>query len=109
MTRSDEDAATETLPFLVTVEDGDDDTMGLFRHGDREVALRDIPVAALRASVRRTLAGLRGVFEDVADETGRLRLREAQFNFEVSAKGGLNLIGTSEIATKGAITLIFRE
>ncbi|MBN1174179.1 MAG: hypothetical protein JXA67_18555 [Micromonosporaceae bacterium] len=109
MTPSDPAATVETLPFLVTVEDDDDETMGLFRHGDREVALRDIPVAALRASVRRTLAGLRSIFDDVTDETGRLRLREAQFNFEVSAKGGFNLIGTSEVATKGAITLIFRE
>lgn len=109
MTPFEQEATVETLSFLVSVEDGDDETMGLFRRGDREVALREIPVAALRASVRRTLAGLRSVFEDAADEAGRLRLCEAQFNFEVSAKGGLNLIGTSEVATKGALTLIFRE
>ncbi|MEU4633838.1 hypothetical protein ACGFLT_08390 [Micromonospora chalcea] len=99
----------DTLPFLVSVEVSDDpDTMGLFRKGEREVAVRHIPIAVLRESVRHTVAALRTVFDEVAEETGRLRLAEAQFSFEVSAKGGLNLVGTTEIGSKGAVTLTFR-
>jgi hypothetical protein len=110
MSPAGQEPAVESLPFLIAVDgDEDDNSMGLFRRGERDVVLRDIPVAVLRRNVLRTVAALRGVFDDVAEETGRLRLREAQLSFEVSAKGGLNLVGTTEIGSTGAITLTFRE
>ena len=105
----DGDQDNDSLPFLISIDEEDDDTMGLFRRGERPVVLRDIPVAVLRRSVERTVAALQQVFDGVTDETGRLRLQEAQFCFEVSAKGGLNLVGTTEVASKAAITLTFRE
>lgn len=110
MSSRDEELVDESLPFLVALdEDAEDNTKGLFRRGEREVALRDIPVAVLRHNLERTVAALRGMFDDIAAEPGRLRLREAQFSFEVSAKGGLNFVGTTEVGSTGAITLTFGE
>jgi hypothetical protein len=104
------ESAVDSLPFLVAIEEEtDDETMGVFRRGEREVVLREIPVAVLRQSVQRAVTALRGIFDDVAAETGRLQLREAQFSFEVTAKGGLNFVGTTEVGSKGAITLTFKE
>jgi hypothetical protein len=103
---------TATLPFLVSVEDGEPPgaggTKGIFSRGDSEVALREIPITVLRDNLRRTVAGLRELFDEIARTGGELPLRQAQIGFEVTASGGIALLGTTaEIAGKGAITLTF--
>jgi hypothetical protein len=100
-----------TLPFLVTADDPDDaDVMGgLFRRPDADVVLRDIPLRALRASIRATVEAVCSLFDDVADMRGPVRLREAQVGVEVSASGGIQLIGTAQVGATGGITLVFRQ
>jgi len=98
------------LTFVVAVDGETDDTVmgGLFRRGDREVAPRQIPAAVLRENVRKAVAGLRAVFDEVADaDTGRLRLREAHVAVEVSATGGVQFIGTAEVGASATISLVF--
>jgi hypothetical protein len=98
------------LPFLVADDLTDNqDTMGLFRRGEREVAARLIPVDALRENVSAAVAALRSVFDELTQDAGRMRLREVQVGFEVTATGGVNFIGTAEVGAKGAITLTFGE
>jgi hypothetical protein len=100
-----------TLPFLVTAEDvGDQDAMGgIFRRSDADVVVRNIPVAELRENLRTTVVALCSLFQETVDPSGTVQLREAQVGFEVSASGGIQLIGTAQVGAKGAITLVFRR
>lgn len=102
---------TEMLTFLVAVDDEDTgNSMGLFSVRDRAVALREIPVAVLRKNLARATVALRAVFDEVArEESGVLRLKEAQIGLEVSGSGGISMVGTAQVGTTAAITLIFGE
>ncbi|WP_225438540.1 hypothetical protein [Candidatus Frankia nodulisporulans] len=84
---------------------------GLFgrRDGDGDgPSIRHIPVTVLRENLRQITAGLRDLFDDIAAQPGGLPLREAQVTFEVTASGGIALVGTSaQVAGRGAITLTF--
>jgi hypothetical protein len=101
----------QSLSFLVVDEARDDqDAMGgLFRRGDADVVVREIPIEVLKDNLRGTVEALRSLFDEVADECHAMQLREAQIGFEVSASGGIQLIGTAQVGAKGAITLVFRR
>lgn len=100
-----------TLPFLVVAEEADvQDAMGgIFRRGDADVVVREIPLSILRNNLRTTIAAVRSLFEEVADQAGPVRLREVQIGLEVSASGGVQLIGTAQVGAKRAITLVFQQ
>ena len=104
-------AGTQSLSFLVIDEAPDDqETMGrLFRRGDADVVVREIPIEILKDNLRAAVEALRSLFDELADESHTVQLREAQVGFEVSASGGIQLIGTTQVGAKGAITLIFRR
>ena len=99
------------LPFLVLDDDSaDTETMGgLFHRGEATIALREIPAAVLKASLKRTISMLNSVLSEVADESPGMRLQEVQIGIEVSASGGIALIGTAQAGTTGAITLVFHR
>jgi hypothetical protein len=105
---SREEAAGEVVPFLVRVDEApDSDTMTIFRRGDGETGVSLIPVDALRANLARTSKTFRKAFEEFSGDFGALQLNEVQVGLEISATGGVHLIGTAGV--KGAITLIFRD
>jgi hypothetical protein len=99
------------LPFLVPDEESEDaETMGgLFSRDDARVTLRQIPIEVLRESLRSTISTLSSILTEIADQSMAMQLHEAQIGFEVSASGGVQLIGTAQVGTKGAITLVFRR
>ncbi len=102
------EAVGDFVPFLVRVDEASDgDTMSIFRRGDGETGVCLIPVDALRANLAKTAETLRKAFEEFSGDLGALRLNEVQVGLEISATGGVLLIGTAGI--KGAITLIFRD
>ncbi|AEM81005.1 Pepco domain-containing protein [Streptomyces violaceusniger] len=83
-------------------------TKGLRRPGSTsEFTAVTLTSERLRESIESAVGTLRDVFERVADTTGRFPLKEVQLSFEISAKGGIRLIGTSEVEGKGGMTLIF--
>ncbi|WP_239341397.1 hypothetical protein [Frankia sp. CiP3] len=103
---------TCTLPFLVADDEEDvgGGDKGIFRRRGGETSVRNIPVAVLRESLRHVVDGLRGVFDEIAEAGGRLPLKEAQISFEVTASGGVTVIGaSSQVGATGAITLTFGE
>lgn len=112
-TEATDGAAGSSLLFLVSLDDedaagGPGGDMGIFGRGPAEPRLRDIPAAVLKENLRRTVAGLREVFGEIAAQDGPLALQQAQIAFEVTASGGVALVGTSaQLAAKGAITLTF--
>jgi hypothetical protein len=96
-----------SLTFIVRVaDDADDDTKGIFRRASEGTGQRDIPVRVLRENLHKTAALLREAFHDVAGQLHPLHLDEVQIGLEVSASGGVALIGTGEV--KAGITLVFR-
>jgi hypothetical protein len=100
-----------TLPFLVTFED-DPETggeKGIFSKGNAEPKVRNIPVHVLRENLAKTVDSLRDVFDDIAEGVGKLPLKSAQITFEVTATGGITLVGTAQVSGKGAITLTFGD
>jgi len=99
------------LPFLVVADDGSpDDTMGgLFRRGDETIVLRQIPARIFRESLSRTITMLSSVLGEIADESLGMPLKEVQIGVEVTASGGIQLVGTAQAGTTGAITLVFRR
>ncbi|MGW7454058.1 Pepco domain-containing protein [Streptomyces sp. NPDC054787] len=108
-------AEEKTVSFLVSIDDTDTDfpsgggEMGIFRRKDEEGSfVRDIPVAVLRANLQRAVDGLQQMIGEIAVPEGGMPLRQAQVSFEVTASGGIALVGTSaQVAAKGAITLTF--
>ncbi|WP_435822502.1 Pepco domain-containing protein [Microbispora bryophytorum] len=103
--------STETLPFLVSDEESGtaaEGEMGIFGRGDGTLSVRQIPVAVLRENLRRTVGSLRELFDEIAAAEGGLPLKEAQITFEVTASGGITIVGANaQAAGKGAITLTF--
>jgi hypothetical protein len=98
------------LPFLVLEEEPEEqDSMGLFRRGDAPVVLRDIPLDVLRASLKPVVASLRSLFDELGDGSPGVQLREAQVGIQVSASGGVQLIGTAQAGATGVLTLVFRK
>ncbi|MGI5224758.1 Pepco domain-containing protein [Actinoallomurus sp. CA-142502] len=99
-----------SLPFLVAPpEEIDNQTKGIFRPGDGDAVLKAIPIEALRTSLHETTTALRSLFDEIAAQSGRMKLRQVHIGFEVTATGGIQLIGTSQVGSKGAITLVFGE
>ncbi|KUM93046.1 hypothetical protein AQI88_28400 [Streptomyces cellostaticus] len=108
MSEIDEAAGEPTLAFWVTAEDEDDDGMALGRRGG-DAVLRKVPLGPLRKNLTETVTALQQVFADVAAQNGTLPLREAQLQFQVTASGGIQLVGTSQVQGSRSITLVFRQ
>ncbi|AUA13030.1 hypothetical protein GTZ89_30495 [Streptomyces sp. SID8382] len=98
----------QALPFWVEVtEDGDDDSMCILGGGNPE--LRMVPLGTLRKNLAATVDALQQVFADVAARGGTLPLAEAQLSFQVTASGGVQLIGTGQVQGTRGLTLTFKR
>ncbi|MGW0822086.1 Pepco domain-containing protein [Streptomyces sp. NPDC002845] len=104
-----------SLPFWVTAtaEDialgaQDNDTMGLFSR-DGDAVLRSVPLGPFRKSLADTVDALQRIFQEVSDRGGPLPLAEAQLSFQVTASGGVQLIGTGQMQGTRGLTLTFKR
>jgi hypothetical protein len=98
----------DTLPFLVTLDDPESGgDKGIFSKSESKV--RNIPVDMLRENLAKTVGHLRDIFDDISSDVGKLPLKSAQITFEVTATGGITLVGTAQVSGKGAITLTFGD
>lgn len=100
----------ETIPIIVTLPDEDEDrenVKGILSSAS-EIVLKDLPVAILQANLNRICNGVITLVNDVK-AVGNFRLKEITIQVEISAEGGVELIGTAKLGGKGAITLTFSE
>jgi len=113
-THAEEDQTVPSVEVLVSIDGvstpsgtGSGDK-GIFGRSGGEASLRQIPVTVLRDNLQRTVDALQQVLGGLqAPETG-MSLRQAQVSFEITATGGIALVGTSaQVGAKGAITLTF--
>jgi hypothetical protein len=100
------------LPFWVAATEEDElqsnETMGLFSR-DGDAVLRAVPLGPLRTNLTATVDALQQVFADVAAQSATLPLAEAQLTFQVTASGGVQLIGTGQVQSGRGLTLTFRR
>ena len=97
----------DSIPMLVSMPEEDEDAKGMFIP-DAEVVLQSIPVDKLRQNLNKVCAQLGSALQDVK-QVGNFKLKEVSVQVEVSAEGGVELIGTATLGGKGAITLTFGE
>ena len=102
----------DTIPFLVTLPDEPTETgeMGLFSAfgPGAEIGLQQIPVDRLKANLIGVTESLLKALKDIK-QVGKYKLKEVEIEVEVSADGGVSLIGTASLGGKGAIKLTFSE
>jgi hypothetical protein len=84
------------IPFVVEVES----------KGGRGIGVEQVPIDTLRASLKSATAALGEVFKDIT-AVGNYKLSEVTIEFEVTAEGGVQFIGTSKVGAKGAVSLKF--
>jgi hypothetical protein len=84
------------------------DTMGLFSR-DGDAVLRSVPLGPLRRNLADTVDALQRVFQEVADRRGPLELAEAQLSFQVTASGGVQLLGGGQVQGARSLTLTFKR
>lgn len=88
----------------VIVEAAQPQTLGLGDHWPPRTA--DIDAETLRQSLANLTGQLGKVFEDVKS-VGDFKLKQVEVGLEISAEGGVALIGTAKAGTRGAIKLTF--
>jgi autotransporter translocation and assembly factor TamB len=97
----------ETVPFIVSDNMGDDEVKGLFSPNATTV-IRHLSTEQLQKNLNTVCKGLSKVFKDI-HEVGQFKLKEVTIQVEITAEGGVNLIGSATIGGKGAITLKFAD
>ncbi|NJM99695.1 MAG: hypothetical protein HC800_23410 [Phormidesmis sp. RL_2_1] len=95
----------ETIPFLVSLPDDGEVAKGLFSR-DADVGLREVPLEALKQNMVKVCAQVGETLSQVK-QVGTLKLKEVSIQVEITAEGGVELIGTAKLGGKGAITLTF--
>ncbi|MGW0731288.1 Pepco domain-containing protein [Streptomyces sp. NPDC002851] len=118
-TAADKAPAEPTLAFWVTDEpeegeEGEDtDTKGLFGRRDEDddttPVLRQVPLGPLRKNLTETVDALQQLFADAAAREGTLPLAEATLSVQVTATGGIQLIGTGQMQGTRGLTLTFKR
>jgi hypothetical protein len=98
----------ESLPIWVSVSEPEDgDTKAIFQP-EAEAVLARVPIEKLRANLGKLCNQLSTALEDIR-AVGKFRLKEVEIAVEVSAQGGIELIGTATLGGKGAIKMKFVE
>jgi len=97
----------ETIPFLVSLPEADEDVKGIFST-DTDIVVRDLPTDRLRENLNRVCQGVASMLDDVK-QISNFKLKEVTIQVEVTAEGGIELVGTAKLGGKGAITLTFAE
>ena len=76
----------------------------------RKSLAKEIPVETLSENVNIFLAKIESILKKAPEEAGNFKLVELAVTAEVSAKGGLALMGTGiEASAKGGLTFKFQR
>ena len=93
-----------TIPVIVEPESElKSGTLGL---EDVSGRIAQINADLLRQSISNLTGQITGLFEDIR-AVGSYKLKEVQVQLEITAEGGVALIGSLKAGAKGAITLTF--
>jgi hypothetical protein len=91
----------DTISVIVT----ESDQKGIFGGGpSRQV---EIPVERLKANLSGLVAKLGAATFDLSAKTEGLSLKELEVGIELTAEGGVNLIGTATVGGTASLKLTF--
>jgi Trypsin-co-occurring domain 1 len=91
----------DTISVIVAQEN----TKSIFGSGTpRQV---EIPVEKLKASLSSLVARLRDATSDIAAGAAGLSLKELEVGVELTAEGGVSLIGTAKVGGTASLKLTF--
>jgi hypothetical protein len=93
---------SETIPVIVAVPA---EKKGIF--GDAASELANVPLERLKANFTDLINNLGATTSTLFSSENALGLKEVEFGVEITAEGGLNLIGTIKTGTAASIKLTF--
>jgi hypothetical protein len=99
-----------TLPVLVAPPEGSvtEDEKALFGRRADELIVREIPLDRLQAQLDALSASVGQMLDSAStQDEGSIRLTQISIQVEVTASGGINLIGTATVGATSAMTLTF--
>jgi hypothetical protein len=100
----------QTLPILVSAEPTHDgDTKALFgRRGEDDLVVADVPISRLQEQLEALSMDVAQVVDSVDTPKGdAIRLTQLSVQVEVTASGGIHLIGTASVGATASMTLTF--
>ncbi|MEV7735148.1 hypothetical protein AB0O75_24265 [Streptomyces sp. NPDC088921] len=108
---SENELTEPSLEFWVSdTGEGEGDTLSIFGGGGSGgPVLRSVPLGPLRKNLAETVDALQQLFADAESRGGTLPLAEAQLSFQVTASGGVQLIGTGQVQGTRGLTLVFKR
>ncbi len=94
-----------TLPVIIDDAETDSGTLdgGILSPGDR---IKNIDADKIRNSLTNLSDKISQILKDIKS-VGDFKLKQVQLSVEISAEGGVALIGSAKAGAKGAITLTF--
>jgi len=95
--------------FALDVPDDDNDAKGGLGQASAEAVLKRIPVSTIQRNLNTFVQSMSGALKEVSSLGGDFGLREIVLNVEVTASGGVVLIGTAKVEGKGSISLRFSK
>lgn len=99
-----------TIPIIVARDAGAAETKNLMKKASE--TLRDvvnIDAEALSANLSGLISGVGTVVSAAEAAAGALTLKEVQVGVEITAEGGVALIGTASVGATASITLTFQR
>ena len=97
-----------TIPIVVSEhEESSEETKGFFTP-DADTIIDHISVETLSENLNSVCGGVCEALDNLK-AVGDFSLKEVSIQVEVSAQGGVSLIGTANVGGKGAITLKFEK
>lgn len=99
----------ETIPFIVNLpeDESDSEVKGIFSIGE-DLGVCEIPTERLKENLTKVCQTVAGALGEIK-KVGEFRLTQVTLQVEISAEGGVQLLGTAKLGGKGAITLTFSE
>lgn len=94
----------------VIVEDSREpqaETLGVLERGVIRTVIKEVEIEKIRLSLSELVEQFSGVMKEDRLKMGSLHLSELEVNVEITAEGGVALVGTAKAGVKGAITLKF--
>ncbi len=97
-----------TIPILFAEpSEPPSETLGILTP-DPDVAIKEIDVEKIKASLKDLTGKLTGIFEDIKT-VGQYNLNTVQLAVQVSAEGGVSLVASAKAGMSGTITLTFSK
>ena len=93
----------DTIPVLISIQEEDEEVKGLFSP-DADIVMQKIPIDKLRENMLTVCNQVAATVSNIK-QVGQFKLKEVSIQVEISAEGGVELIGTAKLGGKGAITL----